>query len=131
MGGYKYYIYLYNTRPTVPTRDHRWRCSVLSFNYDRNHAQRIHGAHVATPQGKLRDEAQHIARPLHGGELPVGAVATVAHGPGDEGTSGHRRPEGDGGEISITKTTFTDSDQRVWQCEGGELTGTGRKEGRK
>ena len=37
-----------------------------------------------------RDEAQHIVPLLHGSELPVGAVATVANGPDDERWRGRR-----------------------------------------
>ena len=59
---------------------------------------RIYVEHITLFQSERRDEPQHIAQLLHGGELPVGAVATAAHGPGDEGTSGHRRPEDDGVE---------------------------------
>ena len=56
-------------------------------------------------------------------DLPVGAVATAAHGPGDEGCSGRRRPEDGRGESRTSiKTSYADSDQRVWQCEGGEST---------
>ena len=77
---------------------------------------REHGGHVATLQGQRRDESQHIAQAHHGGELPVGAVAAVAHGPGDEGTSRHRRPEGDGGESSaVTERPFANIHQRVWE----------------
>ena len=84
---------------------------------------RIQRLHVATLQGQRRDEAQHIARLLQGGELPVGSVATAAHGPGDEGTSRHGWPEDDGGEsLTSIKTFSADCVQRVWQCDGGETT---------
>ena len=53
----------------------------------------IYAGHITTPQGQRRDEPQHITKLLHGGELPVGAVATAAHNPGDEGSSGHGRAE--------------------------------------
>ena len=36
-------------------------------------------------EGQQRNEPQHIAHPLHGGELPVGSVATSANRPDDEG----------------------------------------------
>ena len=40
--------------------------------------------------GKRRDKTEHIAQLLHGGQLPVVAVATAAHGPGDERWRGRR-----------------------------------------
>ena len=56
-------------------------------------------------------------------DLPVGAVATATHGPGDEGTSGHRRSEDDGGEYrTVIKTISADSGQRVRQCDTPETT---------
>ena len=78
-------------------------------------AIRVDAAHVATLQGQHRDEAQHIARLLQGGELPVGSVTTTAHGPGDEGTSRHRRPEDDGGESgAVSECLVANILQSVW-----------------
>ena len=84
---------------------------------------RIHRGHVATPQGHHRDESQHITRVLQSGELPVGAVTTAAHGPGDEGSSGERRPKDDGGESSaVSESRVTNIHQGVRECQGGETT---------
>ena len=70
---------------------------------------------VATLEGQRRDEPQHIARMLQRGELTVGAVAAAAHGPGDEGSSGHRRSEDDRGETSaVTERTVANMYQSVW-----------------
>ena len=60
---------------------------------------------------------------LQSGELPVGAVTAVAHGPGNEGSSGHRRPEDYGGESSaLLESGGTDPYQGVRECEGGDAT---------
>merc|ERR1712032_1382602 len=49
-------------------------------------SSRIHSVHISAFHRQRRDESQHIAGLLQGGELPVVAVATNAHSPGDEGT---------------------------------------------
>ena len=64
---------------------------------------RIHTLLIATPQGKRRDEPQHIAHTRQVGELPVGAVAAAAHGPGGEGAPGEKQSEDDRGETSATR----------------------------
>ena len=58
---------------------------------------RIYGGHIATLQDEHRDEPEYIVRVFQSGELPVGAVATAAHGPDNEGAR-HPRPEQDGEE---------------------------------
>jgi len=83
---------------------------------------RIHGGHIATFQSQRRDEPQHIARLLQGGELPVDAVAHAAHGPRDEGTR-QTRPEGDSGESrAVSESTVANTGQSVRECERGEPT---------
>ena len=83
---------------------------------------RIHRGHVATPQGHRRDEMEHTSNMLQRGVLPVRAVATAAHGPGDEGCSGHRRQEDDGGESrAISESSVADL-QGVRECDGGDAT---------
>ena len=67
---------------------------------------RIYIGHIATAKGQQRDELQHIAHPLQDGELPVGAVATAAHGPGDEGTRRTTRPEEDVRKSSAVTERF-------------------------
>ena len=85
-------------------------------------SNRIHRGHVATPKGQRRDESQHIERVLQRGDLPVGAVATACHDPGDEG-SGDRRPEDDRGESSaICESGDADRLQGVRECDGGETS---------
>ena len=87
------------------------------------HTLTSNGVHVATPQGHHRDEPQYIARVLQSGELPVVAVATAAHDPGDEGCSGHRRPEDDGGESSaLCESGDAELSQGVREREGGETS---------
>ena len=78
-------------------------------------------------QRQYRDEAQHIAKILHPGNLPVHAVATVSHGPDDEGTSPHRRSENDRSESSASgECPMTDTCQGVRESKGGE-SGAGIK----
>ena len=74
----------------------------------------IYGGHIATLHPQQRDEPQHIARILQDGELPVGAVATAAHGPGDEGTRRTTRPEEDVRKSSaVTERFFANRGQIV------------------
>ena len=76
--------------------------------------------HIPMLQCQRRGEPQHIAQLIHSCELPVGAVATVAHGPGDEGRCRHR-PEGDGGEpLARFEGILSNSGERVWKLERGE-----------
>ena len=105
--------------------------------------------HVTTLQHKCHDQPQHIAQSLQGGELPVGAVATVAHCPDEEGRwhtwpyrdSGeakavpervnvalHRvigRGQFEGGDIgTVTERISPDAGYRIGECEGGDSTAT-------
>ena len=78
--------------------------------------------HVATLQDEQWDDEQQVARVLQRSDVPVDAVATGAHGPGDEG-SGHTRPE----RNWLERVTFCESlhaklFQTVRQWHGGERT---------
>ena len=96
------------------------------------HSIRIYGGHITTLNDTCQQgcEAQHIARVLQGGELPVDAVAHAAHSPGDEGRRHtrhprptRRRPEDYRGETrAVSENMTVNIGQRVRECEGGEPT---------
>ena len=78
--------------------------------------------HVTTSQHKCHYDPQHIAQSLQGGELPVGAVATVAHGPDEEGRW-HTRPYRDSVEARAVLERVNVALHRVigrGQFEGGD-----------
>ena len=83
---------------------------------------RIQRRHIATLQSHRRDEPYNVAGLLHGGELPVGAVTTAAHGPGDEG-AGDPRLEANGGECcAVFERTVTNFRQILRESEGSDPT---------
>ena len=95
---------------------------LASLKYARP-STRIHAGHVPTRNSQLRDEPQHIAQVLHGGDLPVIAVATAAHDPGDEGGSRNRRAVFNMGECrAAVKRSRSDPSQRMREGEGRECT---------
>ena len=50
-------------------------------------------------------------------------MAAAAHGPGDEGSSGHRRPEDDGGEFpTASECILAQMNQSMWEYDGCEST---------
>ena len=60
-------------------------------------------------------------------ELPVVAVAAVAHGPSDKNTSAVRL-EDDGREsCAAVERTFSDMSQTVRECEGGKSATVGER----
>ena len=78
----------------------------------------IQADHIATvPKRQRRDKFKHVRQLLHGGELPVVAVATAAHGPGDEGAR-HMQPtplEDNGHEASaVPEREGAGADQSIW-----------------
>ena len=99
---------------------------------------------VATLERQIRDQPYHVAQPLHGGELPVVAIATVADGPGDEDGRCWRSEDGRGQlravikrliadvgqsmreregsqDVAISERSFAHGGHRVWQLERGEI----------
>ena len=57
----------------------------------------------------------------HESDLPVVAVATVAHGPDNEGVSPHKWPKDERGEcVAVLKTVVANTSQHLRECEGGE-----------
>ena len=84
------------------------------------HSTRIHSGHVPTRNCQRRDEPQHIAQALHGGELPVGAVATAAHGPGDEDIRHTRREDDRSESHAALESISVNLGQCVGECEGSE-----------
>ena len=81
---------------------------------------RIYAIHIATLHGQQRDEAQHIAQLLQRGELPVSAVATAAHGPGDEGTRRGRTEDSGGESSAVFERKLANSVEVVREREGGK-----------
>ena len=70
---------------------------------------RIHRGHVTTPQCHNRNDPQHVVNVLQCGDLIISAMTATTHNPGDEGSSGHRRSEYNGGESStICESVDTD-----------------------
>ena len=63
---------------------------------------------------------------VYGLYLPVGAVATATHSPGDEGRR-HTRPEHYRGELSaVTERTKANRAETVRECEGCEINASSK-----
>ena len=90
-----------------------------------------------TLHDEVRDEPQHITQSLHGGGLPVDAVAAVTHAPGDE-CSGNRWTEYDGDQsiaayksilvnIAVYESILVNISQTVRQRDGCEVSAISKR----
>ena len=71
---------------------------------------------------KRRDKPQHIAQAFQDGELPVSAVTTAGHGPGDEGSC-RDRPEGGALDVGAAlEGLLSDAGQTVGKRQGRDPT---------